>query len=80
MADSREYAKFTGFTENEINELCRGYNMPSDETKRWYDGYHVYDYVPAKRTKRTTLLSSVRLDGTLAYTFFSGCTDRKNIS
>ncbi|MCM1316367.1 MAG: IS630 family transposase [Alistipes senegalensis] len=32
----------------------------------------VYDYVPAKRIKRTTLLSSVRLDGTLAYTFFQG--------
>lgn len=32
----------------------------------------VYDDVPAKKTKRTTLLSSVRLDGTLAYTFFQG--------
>ena len=32
----------------------------------------VHDYVPAKRTKRKTVLSSVRLDGTLAYTFFQG--------
>ena len=32
----------------------------------------VYDDVPAKKMKRTTMLSSVRLDGTLAYTFFQG--------
>lgn len=37
----------------------------------------VYDYVPAKRTKRTTLLSSVRLDGTPAYTFFQGALNGK---
>ena len=38
---------------------------------------HVYDYVPVKRTKHTTLLSSVRLDGTLAYTFFQGALNGK---
>ncbi len=32
----------------------------------------VYDYVPAKRTKRTTLLSSVRLDGTIVKKVFQG--------
>lgn len=37
----------------------------------------VYDYVLAKRIKRTTLLSSVRLDGTLAYTFFQGALNGK---
>ena len=37
----------------------------------------VYDYVPKKRIKRTTLLSSVRLDGTLAYTFFQGALNGK---
>ena len=37
----------------------------------------VYDDVPKKRIKRTTLLSSVRLDGTLAYTFFQGVLNRK---
>ena len=31
----------------------------------------VYDYVPAKRIKRTTLLSSVRLDGTIVKKVFS---------
>ncbi len=39
MTDPREYAEFTGFTESEVEELCEKYNMPYDETKRWYDGY-----------------------------------------
>lgn len=39
MTDPREYAEFTGFTEQEVKELCNEYNMPFDETKRWYDGY-----------------------------------------
>lgn len=39
MTDPREYAEFTGFTESEVAELCQKYNMPYDETKKWYDGY-----------------------------------------
>ncbi|MGN0621593.1 MAG: AAA family ATPase [Porcipelethomonas sp.] len=39
MTDPREYAKFTGFTESEVKQLCDEYKMPFDETKRWYDGY-----------------------------------------
>lgn len=39
MTDPREYAEFTGFTENEVKKLCSEYNMSFDETKRWYDGY-----------------------------------------
>ena len=41
MADPREYAEFTGFTESEVAKLCEKYNMPYDETKRWYDGYNL---------------------------------------
>ena len=43
MTDPREYAEFTGFTETEVAELCEKYNMPYDETKRWYDGYDLKD-------------------------------------
>ena len=39
MTNTREYAEFTGFTEAEVLELCKKYNMPFEETKRWYDGY-----------------------------------------
>ena len=37
----------------------------------------VYDDVPAKRTKRTTLLSSVRLDGTIVKKVFQGALNGK---
>ena len=41
MINPREYAEFTGFTEYEVAELCEKYNMPYDETKRWYNGYNL---------------------------------------
>ena len=39
MTNQRELAEFTGFTEAEVQELCRQYDMPYDKTKQWYDGY-----------------------------------------
>ncbi len=41
MTNSREYAEFTGFTENEVKGLCNKYDMPFDEVKQWYDGYNL---------------------------------------
>lgn len=41
MTNPRELAEFTGFTEEEVKNLCAEYNMPFDETKRWYDGYNL---------------------------------------
>ena len=49
MIEAGEYAEFTGLTEEEVSALCRKYNMSYDETKCWYDGYHVmgkYVYNP----------------------------------
>ena len=43
MTNPREYAEFTGFTENEVKALCEKYDMPYYETKRWYDGYNLKD-------------------------------------
>lgn len=47
MTDFMEYsmlqpeclAKYTGFTESEVECLCRDYDMDFAEAKRWYDGY-----------------------------------------
>lgn len=39
MTNPREYSEFTGFTEEEVKELCDEYNMPYFEMRRWYDGY-----------------------------------------
>jgi len=43
------FEEYTGFTEEEVKELCRQYNMDFAETSNWYDGYqfrrfkHVYN-------------------------------------
>ena len=39
MTNPREYAEFTGFTEDEVKALCERFQMSYEETKRWYDGY-----------------------------------------
>lgn len=41
MTNPREYAEFTGFTEDEVKALCEQYQMSYEETKRWYDGYQL---------------------------------------
>lgn len=34
-------AEFAGFTPHETECLCRHYGMDYEETKQWYDGYHL---------------------------------------
>lgn len=41
MTDARPIEEFTGFTEEEVKDLCQQYDMSFEETKRWYDGYCV---------------------------------------
>ena len=41
MIDAKPIEEFTGFTEEEVQELCEQYHMSFEETKRWYDGYCV---------------------------------------
>ena len=41
MIDASPIEEFTGFTEQEVRQLCEQYNMPFSETKKWYDGYCV---------------------------------------
>lgn len=49
MTNPRRLSKFVGFTEEEVQALCRKYNMDFEEIRRWYDGYsfartkHVYN-------------------------------------
>lgn len=48
MINPGPLSEFVGFTEDEVNELCKRYHMDFQEAKRWYDGYafrnisHVY--------------------------------------
>lgn len=39
MTNQRELAEFTGFTEQEVQEICPAYDMPYEKMKQWYDGY-----------------------------------------
>ncbi len=42
-------AEYVGFTEEEVQNLCKIYNMNFEKTKKWYDGYrfkqmpHIYN-------------------------------------
>ncbi|MCM1231654.1 MAG: ATP-binding protein [Ruminococcus flavefaciens] len=41
MTNAEPIEEFTGFTEEEVCELCREYQMDFNEMKRWYDGYRL---------------------------------------
>lgn len=41
MTNQRELAEFTGFTEDEVKQLCIEYDMPYEKMKQWYDGYEL---------------------------------------
>lgn len=48
MLDARIFSEYTGFTEEEVRELCAKHGRDFEEVKRWYDGYllqdcHVYN-------------------------------------
>lgn len=39
MLTPANFASYIGFTEEEVSELCRRYQMDYEKVKRWYDGY-----------------------------------------
>lgn len=49
MTDQDVFEEYTGFTEDEVKELCERFDMDFEETSRWYDGYrfkkfhHIYN-------------------------------------
>ena len=48
MLKSKQITKYFGFTEKEVKELCKKYEMDFDTTKTWYNGYlidgmHMYN-------------------------------------
>lgn len=40
MTNPGVLAEFVGFTEEEVEELCRRYGRNPEELREWYDGYH----------------------------------------
>ncbi|MCR5788774.1 MAG: ATP-binding protein [Lachnospiraceae bacterium] len=46
MVSPRQLAPYTGFTEDEVRELCRRYGRSFDSIREWYNGYEVSDIIP----------------------------------
>ena len=44
MLDASLFAEFVGFTDYEVQHLCKKYGCSYDECKSWYDGYHLGGY------------------------------------
>lgn len=48
MTSPKAMAQYIGFTEDEVRQLCRKYEMDFERTRQWYDGYsfpksqHIY--------------------------------------
>jgi len=40
VLESGVFSKYTGFTEEEVKDLCKVNKMDFDEVKKWYDGYN----------------------------------------
>lgn len=43
MIESRDLGQYFGFTEEEVEEQCRKYDVNYAEMKKWYDGYQLND-------------------------------------
>lgn len=49
MTDQNVFEEYTGFTEQEVKELCKRFDMDFSKTRYWYDGYtfrnlkHIYN-------------------------------------
>ena len=44
MLDAGEYAQYFGFTDQEVRQICKDYDIDYQTTKLWYDGYRLKSY------------------------------------
>ena len=44
MTDPGELAEYFGFTESEVQKLCKKYEMSFEEASAWYNGYHLISH------------------------------------
>ncbi|MBQ8085091.1 MAG: AAA family ATPase, partial [Lachnospiraceae bacterium] len=48
----RQLAPYTGFTEEEVKDLCVEYNMQYEDISDWYDGYEVDTSIPIEMREK----------------------------
>lgn len=51
MTAPKQFAPYTGFTEEEVKSLCERYEMSYQAISDWYDGYLVSDRIPVGKRK-----------------------------
>ncbi|WP_026658286.1 AAA family ATPase [Butyrivibrio sp. AC2005] len=51
MIAPMQLARYTGFTDKEMTDLCKTYNMSISDMKEWYDGYLISDEIPVEFRK-----------------------------
>lgn len=51
MTQPMSLAPYTGFTEEEVQNLCKSYEMDYGDISDWYDGYYVSDFIPIPKRK-----------------------------
>ncbi|MCI7350217.1 MAG: ATP-binding protein [Ruminococcus sp.] len=44
MANQAMFAEFTGFTPDDVADICKKFDMPLEKMAQWYDGYKVGSY------------------------------------
>lgn len=54
MTDPGRYAPYTGFTEDEVLDLCRRYSVDAASMKQWYAGY-AFEECPAVYNPRSVV-------------------------
>ena len=57
-----QLAPYTGFTEEEVKELCEKYGRNYDRIKAWYNGYDVTDIIPPDPNYEIQKLSGNEID------------------
>ena len=47
-----QLAPYTGFTEEEVKDLCSEYNMQYEDVSDWYDGYEISTIIPVEMREK----------------------------
>lgn len=69
MTNPRELAEYFGFTEDEVRELCKEYNMSFEEARAWYDGYELVTQHANGQTVYSMYSPKSVVDAMLSHTF-----------
>ena len=69
MTNPRELAEYFGFTEDEVRELCKEYNMSFEEARAWYDGYELVTQHANGQTVYSMYSPKSVVDAMLSHTY-----------